>query len=241
MDHTSHTEHRTSHEQTGPYTIPLAIVVAGLLVAGAIYFGGSKQAAVIQGTNNTQPAANAVIAPITDKDHISGDKNAPVVLIEYSDLECPFCKVFNTTVHQLMETYGSKLAVVYRQFPIAQLHSKAPHEAEASECAAEQGGNTAFFKFTDKVFETTNSNDSLDPAQLPIIAGEVGLDVNAFNTCLSSGKYTNLIAADVTAANKAGAEGTPYSVLIAANGRRDTVSGAQPLEVVKAQIDALLK
>jgi protein-disulfide isomerase len=229
-------------EQPSAFTIPLAIVVAGLLIAGAIYFGGSKPSTM--GMNNPGGAPtidNLDIAAVSDKDHISGDKNADVVLIEYSDFECPFCKVFNTTVHRLMDTYGSKLAVVYRQFPIAQLHSKAPKEAEASECAAEQGGNTAFFKFADKVFETTNSNDSLDPAQLPIIAGQIGLDVSKFNACLSSGKYTNKIAADVTAAAKAGAQGTPYSVLITRDGKKSVVNGAQPFETVKAQIDAFLK
>ncbi|MDB5254395.1 MAG: oxidoreductase [Parcubacteria group bacterium] len=235
-------QNQTHSEQPSALTIPLAIVVAGLLIAGAIYFGGSKSPNMaVTNPNGTQNAENVDVPAVSDKDHILGDKNAAVVLVEYSDFECPFCKVFNTTVHRLMDTYGSKLAVVYRQFPIAQLHSKAPKEAEASECAAEQGGNTAFFKFADKVFETTNSNDSLDPAQLPIIAGQIGLDVAKFNSCLSSGKYTNKIAADVAAAAKAGAQGTPYSILITKDGKKATVSGAQPFEVVKAQIDGLLK
>jgi len=81
----------------------------------------------------------------------------------------------------------------------------------------------------------------LDPAQLPIIAGNIGLDVNAFNNCLSSGKYTNQINADVAAAVKAGAQGTPYSVIITKDGKKVAINGAQPLANVKAQIDALLK
>jgi protein-disulfide isomerase len=225
--------------------IPVAIIVAGALIAGAIYFGGkpSSVTSLTQNTATGQAAAVGIVAPVTDKDHVLGDPTtAKVVLVEYSDLECPFCKVFHNTIHQLMDTYkNGELAVVFRQFPIAQLHSKAPNEAQASECAAELGGNATFWKFVDEVFDKTNSNNSLDPGELPVIAGDVGLNVTAFNTCLSSGKYTQLIADDVTAAVKAGAQGTPYSVLITKSGKKSPVNGAQPFEVVKAQIDGLLK
>ncbi|MBX4189209.1 DsbA family protein [Candidatus Parcubacteria bacterium] len=225
--------------------IPLAIVVAGALIAGAIYFGGkpSSSASLTQNTKTGQAAPVGEVAPVSAKDHVLGNANtAKVVLIEYSDLECPFCKVFHNTIHQLMDTYkNGELAVVFRQFPIAQLHSKAAKEAEASECAAELGGNEGFWKFLDGVFATTNSNNSLDPAELPVIAGDIGLDVTAFNTCLSSGKYAKLIADGVTAAVKAGAQGTPYSVLVTKSGKKSPVNGAQPFATVKAQIDALLK
>ena len=76
---------------------------------------------------------------ITDKDHIRGNKNASIVLIEYSDLECPFCKVFHTTLNQMLSTYEDKVMLVYRHFPLDSLHSKARKEAEASVCAAKLG------------------------------------------------------------------------------------------------------
>jgi protein-disulfide isomerase len=224
--------------------VPIAIIIAGLFVAAAIYFGGGR--APVQGSltgNNTAPAAGAVgvVAPVTAKDHILGDPNAQIVIVEYSDLECPFCKVFQATLHQVMLDYPGKVAWVFRQFPIAQLHPKAPNEAAAAECAFDQGGNTIFWKYIDQVFATTNSNNSLDPAQLPLIAQNLGLDLSAFNNCLSSGTHTADIQADVVAAGKAGANGTPYSVIITKDGQKIPIDGAEPIDQVESTINGLLK
>ncbi len=230
----------TTNTPNNSQLIPLAIIVAGLLVAGAVYFGGNKAPA--GSLTGAQPANTAgVVAPVSDKDHILGSKDAQVVVIEYSDFECPWCKVFHATMHQVLSSYGDKVAWVYRQSPIAQLHPKAAKESEASECATEQGGNTAFWKFADKIFEVTESNNKLDPAQLPGIATLIGLDVKTFNTCLSSGKYTSKIQADVAAASKAGMQGTPFSVIMVKGKAVGTINGYKPFEGVKAQIDALLK
>ena len=219
--------------------IPLAIMVAGALVAAAIYFGGSNQLT----TNYQQPTTEAEIDmnSVTEKDHIIGSRSADLVIVEYSDTECPFCKVFHETMHEVVNSYGGKVAWVYRHFPISQLHAKASKEAEATECAAELGGNQVFWKYIDLVFETTDSNDSLDPAELPKIAQTVGLDVQAFNTCLSSGRYTEMVKKSVEEAVKAGARGTPYSVIVAKDGEKVVINGAEPIEMVKDKIDALLK
>lgn len=226
--------------------VPLAIIIAGLFIAAAIYFGGSSKP--ISGSltgndpNSTVLATGSVVAPVSDKDHLRGDPNAKVIIVEYTDFECPFCKAFHNTMQQIMSSYDpSEVALVYRQFPIVQLHSKAPKEAEASECVAELGGNSAFWKFADQIFATTGSNDTLDPAQLPILASAVGVNTEAFNTCLSSGKYTEKINDAVAAAAKAGAQGTPYSVAMTKDGKKVVINGAQPFQTVKATIDSLLK
>ncbi|MDP2651454.1 MAG: thioredoxin domain-containing protein, partial [bacterium] len=194
--------------QENKFLVPLAIVVAGTLVAGAIYFG-TGTSRVSSGNNNPGTDTKVEVAKVTDQDHILGERGAPVVIIEYSDLECPFCKVFHNTMKEVVRAYDGKVAWVYRHFPIAQLHSKAGKESEATECAAEQGGNTAFWSYTDEVYKRTNSNDSLDLAELPKIAADIGLDVNSFNTCLSSNKYAEQIERSVEEAIKAGARGTP--------------------------------
>jgi protein-disulfide isomerase len=225
--------------QDSKFLVPLAIVVAGTLVAGAIYFGSTSSPQV---AGNNRPDNTKVEAPkVTEKDHIVGDRNAEVVIIEYSDLECPFCKIFHNTMKETVRAYESKVAWVYRHFPIASLHQKASKEAEATECAAEQGGNQAFWNFTDKIFERTGSNDTLDLAELPKIAAEMSLDVNAFNTCLSSGKYADFVQKQAEEAVKAGARGTPYSIAIRKNGKQAIINGAEPIASVKAKIDALLK
>ncbi|HEY4517903.1 MAG TPA: thioredoxin domain-containing protein [Candidatus Paceibacterota bacterium] len=221
--------------------VPVAIVIAGVLIAGAVFMNKTPSPA----TDNSAAAAAAnqeiSIRPLSSSDHILGNPTADIVIVEYSDLECPFCKVFHQTMHQLIDEYGKsgKLAWVYRQFPLAELHSKAPMESEASECAAELGGNAGFWKFIDTVFAVTPSNNGLDPAQLPKIAKDIGLNENAFNTCLTSGKYATKIKAAYDEAFAAGARGTPYSVIISGS-TKIPIDGAQPYTAVKAAIETLL-
>ncbi|MDB5224424.1 MAG: oxidoreductase [Candidatus Adlerbacteria bacterium] len=222
------------------YVLPITIVIAGLLIAGAVFLTGKGSVnPTTSGDTATQLAQKA--PPVTAADHILGNPNAPIKVVEYMDLECPHCKVFNTTMHQVMDFYGQsgKVAWVQRPLPLAQIHSKAPKEAEAAECAAEIGGNTAYWAFTDKVFEVTPSENGLDLAQLPVIAGQIGLDTAKFNTCLNSGKHAAGIQQSYTDAIAAGAQGTPF-ILISFNGGVIPLEGNQPYDSMRAAIDAAL-
>lgn len=196
-------------------TIPIAIVIAGLLIAGALFFTRETNPSLAGGEETE--TASITLREVSGDDHILGNPRAKMVIVEYSDTECPYCKRYHQTMHQVIDTYGrdGTVAWAYRHFPIEQLHKKAQKEAEATECAAEQGGNDAFWKFIDRVYEVTPSNDGLNPAELPKIAGELGLDVQQFNNCVSNGKYTSKVAADYDDAVKALGRGTPHSVLIA--------------------------
>lgn len=188
-----------------------AIILAGILIAGAILIKGNAPRTSAPSVVNT---VSINMRPVSADEHILGNPNAEVVIVEYSDTECPYCKVFHNTLHGAMGQAGGRVAWVYRHYPIAQLHPKAFHEAEATECASEQGGNNAFWKYIDEVFLRTESNNRLDVAELPKIAKDIGLDVSSFNTCLASGKYATKIQADMDDGTKAGAVGTPYSVVI---------------------------
>ena len=115
---------------------------------------------------NEKQGVATQMRPVSADEHILGNANAKIVIVEYSDLECPFCKVFHNTMHQVVEKSNGDVAWVYRQYPIPQLHPKAFHEAEATECAWEQGGNKAFWKYIDKLFEITTSNNGLDESRL---------------------------------------------------------------------------
>src|SRR5882757_5616856 len=152
-----------------PYIFPIAIVVAGLLIAGAVFLVGKNSTSAPTVSNNGQTQA-IDFRPADATDHILGNPNATVKVIEYADLECPYCKVFNTTMHQILDYYGQsgQVAWVFRPFALGQIHSKAPKEAEAAECAAEQGGNTAFFNYVDKLYSVTPGENNLDLAQLPV-------------------------------------------------------------------------
>ena len=163
--------------------------------------------------------------------------------IVYSDTECPFCKSFYSSLQQIMATYGptGQVAWVYRQFPIADLHKKAPKEAEATECAYDQGGNDAFWKYLTAVYTATNSNDSLDPSELPKIASDIGLDVGTFNICLSSGKFTAKVQTDYDNAVASGGQGTPHTILVTKDGNKLPIEGEESYTALKSTIDLLLK
>ena len=222
------------------YAIPIAIVVAGLAIATAVYFGNTdKIDTAFQGKQEQKTE----IAPITDADHIMGNPNAKIIIVEYSDIECPYCKVFHTTMNTIMSEYGAggKVAWVYRHFPIAQLHSKAHREAEATECANKLGGNTKFWEYTNKIFSITPSNNGLNEAELSKTAQEIGLDKKAFDECLANGEMKGIVDNNILSGNTAGVRGTPHSFIFVDKKVAGTIDGAQPYEQVKATIDQILK
>ena len=225
-------------------SIPMAIIVTGIVIAGAIYFSSVKPTNTVQ--INQQPGTNIDlenIRAVNNLDHIRGDINAPVKIVEYSDTECPFCKYFHTTMKQVMNEYGkdNKVVWIYRHFPIDSRHPKARKEAEATECANELGGNYKFWEYVDRIYEVTPSNNGLDPAELPKIAEYVGLNVKSFNSCLNSGKYAQYIEEDLQNAISTRGNGTPWTIVIAKDGKKYPINGAQPYDIVKQTIDFALK
>ena len=234
-EHVHHQEGATHHEPHHPKPsnqsqIAGAIIIAGLIIGGAVLLkdsSSSRTTSVNNGTPNTF-LGRAVSAD----EHIVGSKNAKIVIVEYSDTECPYCKSFHKTMEQVVKESNGDVAWVFRHYPIPQLHAKAAREAEATECAWEQGGNDAFWKYTNRLFEVTTSNDGLAASELPKIAQYVGLDVTAFNACLSSGKYKEKVAADVTDGGQAGVRGTPSSFVLVKGKLVDTIPGALPYDSV---------
>lgn len=227
--------------------IPIAIVFSGALIAGAVLFSagtGGKAAVAAQPTRQpSQPSAQAGVVKPVDlaTDHILGDKNAKVFVIEYSDFECPFCVRFHPTMKQLLDNNKGKVAWVYRHYPLS-FHQNAEKEAEASECASEQGGNDAFWKYTDKIFERTTSNGTGFPlANLVPLAKEIGLDDAKFKTCLDSGKFAKHVGEDMSEGQAAGVSGTPGSIVWTKNGFAEIVSGAVPLASIQVVIDQALR
>ena len=189
------------------YGIPIAIVFAGMVIASAIIYTSMMKSPVVpQGAavGEAQVTAEIDVAPVTDKDHIRGNPNAPIVIVEYSDFDCPFCKNFHETMNQIMEDYGlnGNVAWVYRHFPRA---VNAPTNME----------------------------------KLPEYAERSGVSKAKFNECFTSGKFVEQINADVAAAIKTGARGTPYSILIAGD-QKGPINGAQPYANVKQMIETLL-
>jgi protein-disulfide isomerase len=219
------------------------ILIVGILITGAILLKGkTASVATQQADNNAKTDLGAIkIRPIFQEEHVWGNRNARVVILEYSDTECPFCKIFHNTMHQVMKQRGEKVAWVYKHYPITQLHSKSFHEAVAVECAAVQGGNEAFWKYIDEVYTRTESNNKLDPAELPKIAKDISLDLVSFNDCLINEKTKEEVQADIDSGNRIRVNGTPTSFILKNGKVVDTIGGALPLESVLQKIDNALK
>jgi protein-disulfide isomerase len=178
------------------------------------------------------------VATPTSKDHYRGvapDK-AKVVIVEYSDFQCPYCSRLQPTLQRVIDEYGDKVSWVFRQFPLPSPPQGAP-SALASECAAEQG---KFWEYADKLFA---NQASLAADYYPKLATELGLDATKFNSCISSNKYSDAVTAMATNGDAAGVSGTPSSFIYKGTDMKSgqAVSGALPYETFKAAIDSLLK
>jgi len=181
-----------------------------------------------------------VLPPVTEKDHLKGKIDAPVKIVEYSDLECPFCLQFNPTVKQVVAEFSGQVVWVYRHYPLS-FHTGAFKEAEATECANELGGNNVFWQYVDKIFEKTSSNGaSFTPEQLSSLAGEIGLNQTTFQFCLESGRYTQHVNGDITGGETVGVDSTPTTIILAKDGSLQILSGALPADQLKQSIQEAL-
>jgi protein-disulfide isomerase len=222
--------------------IPISIVVSGLIIAGAIYLTTKQQAAV-----NNPPADQNIelaIKPVDSKDHIRGNPDAEIIIVEYSDFECPYCKGFHGTMARIMEEYGTtgKVAWVYRHFPLVQIHKNAQPAAEATECVAKVGGNDKFWEYSDNI--TAGSPESLSKENLLAEAVKIGINEAEFKACLASDYPKKEVAEDAADGNaiaKVDREfGTPYNILISKSGAQTPIRGNQPYATVKGIIDTIL-
>jgi protein-disulfide isomerase len=235
--------------------LPISIIIAGALIAFGLYTSGNKGTSKVDSKNliNGAMAEPAIeVAKVTDADHIRGNKDAKIVIIEYSDIECPFCKIYHETMKKIYAEYSkdNQVAWVYRHFPLSYgdrvLHKNAAKEAEATECAAELGGKEVFWSYLDELYATTKSNDGLDMSILPSLGKKFGLDEAKMKACIDSGKYAAKVKESFEEGAKAGAAGTPYTVIqfkgenIPLVDEQGNGLGALPHDVMKRIVDNIL-
>ncbi|HTK33273.1 MAG TPA: thioredoxin domain-containing protein [Candidatus Paceibacterota bacterium] len=207
-------------------SIPGAIII-GCTILAIGYFVTQRQSAPADTAVAQVPAIN--VAPVTSADHILGNPNAPIKVVEYSDPSCPFCKMFSPTMNDIIKTYGNtgKVAWVYRNFPLDEpntdgsvLHPNASTQSQAFECAASLGGNDKFWAFEKEWYSVfplqgaTNRSVTEDNAQLVNVAKTIGLDAVSFNDCLSSGQFKSKIDDQRLSGMNAGVSGTPTSFFL---------------------------
>ena len=189
------------------------------------------------------------LSEISDSDWVRGNKDAKIAIVEFTDIECPYCQQFHETMVQVLDAYPNDVKWVYRHLPLPSLHPNAPKDAEAAECVGELGGQEAFWEYVDTLYSSSLSGVD----QLVELAVGQGIDRDAFRTCLSSGKYTSKVSAQADEGAQAaeastyldsdssndGRWGTPFSVIVYGD-QKIPIPGAYPFEYVQQVIDQLL-
>lgn len=164
-----------------------------------------------------------------DASRLRGDAAAPVIIVEFSDFQCPYCRTVVPTLKALLAKYAGRVSLAYRDFPLREIHPQAQQAAEAARCAGEQG---KFWEYHDLLYA---DGAKLDAGSLAGYARGLGLDAQRFTSCLASGKFKQAVEDDVQAGSKAGVNGTPAFFV---NGI--FLSGAQPLSAFEKIIEAEL-
>jgi protein-disulfide isomerase len=185
----------------------------------------------------------SLLRPVGLTDRTLGNPEAPVVIIEYSDIDCAYCKGFQETVAQIVADYAATgdVLLVYRHFPIIETHPSAALHAEAAECAGNIGGNEAFFRFIDALQQEAPGNREFNPSGYPRIVRALGLDLDAFTACTEGSEFETKVASDYDNALAAGAAGTPYTVILAQGAAAVPISGAIPYIAMKELVERAIQ
>jgi protein-disulfide isomerase len=239
-----------------------AIIVAGILIAGAILLKGSQPPAQANpaANNNGIPVTTATLAPVGPRDRTLGNPNAKVTLVMYEDFQCPYCgAVFGSQANKsllqalkqqdpswapfepvILKNYvqTGEVQFVYRDY--AFLGAESVQAAEAARCAGDQG---QFWQYHDYLFNHQNGEDqgAFSDAHLESFAATLGLNTASFSQCLDSGKYAQAVADSKTEGTNAGVTGTPKGFILANGKIVATIDGAEPWSSVQPKIDAALQ
>ncbi len=232
-------ENREKSYKSNSFWVPVAIIIAGVLIAAAVVYSSkindtdideSLKGALEESLPEEDSLAPAepgseVVEVGIDDDPTYGPKDAKVKIIEFSDYECPFCSRNVATMDKIKEEYKDQVSLTFRDYPL-DFHENAKIASLASQCAFEQ---EKFWEYYEKLFE---NQDALTSSNLKAYAKELKLNENKFSDCLDNKKYEDEVEKDIADGVDAGVTGTP-AVFI--NGRK--VVGAQPYEVFKKIID----
>jgi len=222
----------------GGISIPVAVIIAGVLIAGTLMFFGRSGG----GPGFTSPNTGAVatnnsgaggVRSITKDDHVRGNSKASVTIVEFSDFECPFCSRLHPTLTQIVEN-NPDVRWVYRHFPLSTIHSRARGAAVASECIAKLAGNDAFWEFADSLFENQRR---LGTSFYEELAQSYGVSADKLNSCAKSKDVIKIVNDDFSEARSLGGSGTPYAVVITKSGSLIPFSGAISYEQIISLVE----
>jgi protein-disulfide isomerase len=219
-----------------PYLVPGAIILGALIVATAILL---KDYGVTGATRGPEPSGKAPTAERetvtsvsaanafrTEGRRLYGNPDAPVTIVEFSDLECPFCGRLHTTLKQVVDDSSGMVNWEYRHLPLP-MHQHARAAAIASECVARLKNNDAFWQYLDVLFANIGS---ANPAFLKREAGKLGLTAEAYDACIADTEVSTIVDTDIKlVTERFGQQGTPFSLVVKnADDSAQVINGALP-------------
>lgn len=216
-------------------TIAISILLGSIIIAGAVILKEPAQRAPVAQENIPETSYSEILADFSAKDItrkegrlLYGNEDAKITIVEFSDLECPFCARLDSTLRQVVDESDGKIVWEHRHLPLP-IHSNALNAAYASQCVAEELGNDSFWEFVEIAFN--DGAGKLSTKFLTDTALALGIDADAFSECLTSEKIKNIVTEDMSLSAKLRVGGTPFSVIIDKDGNLIPVEGAQPKNV----------
>jgi len=236
-------------------TIVNTVLIAVVLILGLTgNFAGKGGNVVVAPTPTPTPTAAPTPTPVpaavttisTDEleafyktAYIEGDKDAKISIIEFSDVQCPFCQRHTNagTLDQVRTKYGDDVNVIFAHFPLS-IHPSAQKASEALECAGKMGGEEGFFKFKKALF-AKGGDPKLDVIEA--VATEVGMNATDMMACVNGGEFAQKVTDQMAFGRKLGVTGTPGNIVMNnETGEFQKVSGAVPATAFDAPIATYL-
>lgn len=243
IDVVTHDNHHTKHTRKGfTLSTPVAIIIGAVIVAGGLMGYGL----IMKGTTPTDPKKIFAGKAISDADLMTGNLKSKVIVMEYSDTECPFCAQLHPTITKIQKDYASKIGFVYRYFPLTQIHPHSFEESRTVYCVGKLGGASKREEYINQMFteKLSKQNMVLPVGGKEALAKNIGINENDLKACLTSNESSDAINASVQDGVAAGVQGTPATFVLLKNKKGyeviSLVDGARPYEYFKTVIDEAL-
>lgn len=222
---------------TPRWVLPVAIIAAGVIIAIATY------SVRMHDHINKEAGDPSIVRPVTPSDHLIGNPTAPVMVVEYGDMDSEYAKAFDATMTQLMTEYAAsgKVAWVYRHFPILASHPNAAAHASAAECATSLGTPDTFWGFLNAIAARAPGSLQFDPREYPMIVQGLNIPIQKFTACIAQGTFEKRVQDDYTNAILSGGTGAPYIILLIKGQKPVPISGALPYTSMKKVLDESIK
>ncbi len=219
--------------------LPIIIIVTGLMIAVSIYVitSGNYISSTSNQTQTHQTNTTTKILPINIADHILGNPNAPIKIVEYADFSCSYCAQYQQTLHRIINDYGptGDVAWVFREFPLPS-HSNAMQEAQTAQCVADTAGNNVFWKFADILF----ANQPIKETRLGEYVNQAGANTTKVALCVSNKVTNKSILARMKNAEAVGVNGIPYTIIITKRGPQMSFISAAPYNYLQQHINTIM-